>query len=70
MSNYCCENMEYFASYECADHKNKYTCPDCIIDINEQNQTYGIIIHDGGESVIRINFCPWCGMPLDGSAIR
>ena len=25
---------------------------------------YGLIIHDGGESFILIQFCPWCGKKL------
>ncbi len=27
--------------------------------------TYGIPIHDGGTSIIKINYCPWCGTKLD-----
>ncbi|NNK27790.1 MAG: hypothetical protein HKP06_06065 [Flavobacteriaceae bacterium] len=26
--------------------------------------TYGIPIHDGGSSIIEIEFCPWCGTEL------
>ena len=27
--------------------------------------TFGIPIHDGGSSVIKINYCPWCGKNLN-----
>ena len=26
--------------------------------------TFGLIVHDGGHSVITINHCPWCGVKL------
>jgi hypothetical protein len=28
---------------------------------------YGIIVHDGGTSMVRIQFCPWCGTRLPES---
>ena len=28
---------------------------------------YGISIIDGGSSVIKINYCPWCGVKLERS---
>lgn len=28
---------------------------------------YGIIVHDGGESFIGIQYCPWCGKKLPDS---
>ncbi|WP_412762571.1 DUF6980 family protein [Priestia aryabhattai] len=27
-------------------------------------QEYGLIIHDGGSSIIGISFCLWCGKKL------
>ena len=30
----------------------------------------GIIIHDGGQSFIKINYCPWCGRKLPGGDER
>lgn len=61
---YCCDMMQYFMQNKCNIHNNRFECPDCIIDYNEKEKEYGIIIHDGGQSYIRINFCPWCGHRL------
>lgn len=47
-----------------------HTCPlsqglingeDDIVIYIARDRTYGIPIHDGGSSYIRIHFCPWCG---------
>ena len=54
--------MEYFANFTCNIHNNPFECPDHIMYIH--NDTYGIIVHDGGESYITINYCPWCGKKL------
>ena len=64
MKTYCCDQMKYFAQYRCDIHKNPFECPDHIICVNEKNNTYGIIVHDGGESYISISYCPWCGKKL------
>ena len=31
---------------------------------NKTDNEYGLIIHDGGESVVKIYYCPWCGSEL------
>lgn len=62
--NYCCDRMKYFCEYKCDIHKNPFDCPDCIIFSPEKEHIYGIIIHDGGESFIKIDYCPWCGKRL------
>ena len=59
---FCCEMMEYHSQNHCAVHGNVFECPDCLIYHGDKR--YGIIIHDGGESYITINFCPWCGTSL------
>ena len=48
----------------CEQHPNRHDCPDCLIDYWPKSNTYGIMIHDGGESVIVISYCPWCGTKL------
>jgi hypothetical protein len=60
--SFCCSKMDYFANSHCDIHANPFDCPDCLIyrDDNE----YGIIVHDGGTSFVKINFCPWCGASL------
>jgi hypothetical protein len=37
---------------------------DTIIKYVAVFDEYGIPIHDGGSSFIRINYCPWCGTRL------
>jgi predicted RNA-binding Zn-ribbon protein involved in translation (DUF1610 family) len=52
----------------CEQHSNRYDCPDSLLDYWPDAQTYGIIIHDGSESVIVISYCPWCGTKLPEQA--
>lgn len=61
---HCCLDMErQIDNWECGEHRTVYECPDAIIS-NLPNSGYGIIIHDGGHSLIHINYCPWCGKKL------
>jgi len=46
----------------CDLHESRYDCPDALI--NMMRGGYGIIVHDGGSSVVEISFCPWCGAKL------
>jgi hypothetical protein len=46
----------------CDQHADRADCPDALID--RVRGGYGIIVHDGGSSVIAIAFCPWCGARL------
>lgn len=54
----CCEIMKYFLN------NNE---PNKIIKYSDKFDEYGIIIHDGGNSSIIINYCPWCGKKLPES---
>ncbi len=58
----CCEMMALNVNSTCALHPARFDCPDALID--KSRGGYGIIIHDGGSSVIGIGFCPWCGAEL------
>ena len=60
--------MTYWANYVCNLHPDPYECPDNLVTHNESNGTYGLIVHDGGSSYIKIEFCPWCGTALDAKA--
>ncbi|MGN0496478.1 MAG: DUF6980 family protein [Lachnospiraceae bacterium] len=42
-------------------------CEDNIIKYNNIFDEYGIVIHDEGESKVKIHFCPWCGKKLPKS---
>lgn len=50
--------MEYFLNN---NESNK------IIQYSDRFDEYGIVIHDGGNSSIIINYCPWCGKELPKS---
>lgn len=67
MSSHCCEAMCYHVSTTCSVHKDRFGCPDALVDYDPEFDEYGIIVHDGGSSVIGIRFCPWCGTELPPS---
>jgi hypothetical protein len=52
----------------CDQHANREDCPDCLIAYWPSSKTYGIMVHDGGSSVIEIAYCPWCGSKLGEKA--
>jgi hypothetical protein len=54
--------MDYDLARECDTHESRFDCPDALIDLGRGG--YGLIVHDGGSSVIDISFCPWCGSKL------
>ncbi|WP_206185881.1 hypothetical protein [Sphingosinicella sp. BN140058] len=47
----------------CDRHSDRSDCPDALI-ARLGDGSYGLIIHDGGSSVMAIAFCPWCGTRL------
>lgn len=64
MKKHCCEDMEYHVNFKCNLHDNSFDCPDKLIIYDLSSDDYGLIIHDGGSSSIRIDFCPWCASKL------
>jgi hypothetical protein len=62
MSTPCCKRMAEDLSQRCDQHPNRFDCPDNLIAIWKGR--HHILIHDGGESGVKINFCPWCGKNL------
>ncbi|GAA4426681.1 hypothetical protein GCM10023188_09060 [Pontibacter saemangeumensis] len=61
---YCCMMM---ADNVCSslDENGKIKYGDIDVVINKWDDgLYGIPIHDGGSSMIVINYCPWCGSKL------
>jgi hypothetical protein len=65
MSAHCCERMDYDLGQTCSVHEDRFECPDALI--GRIGKGYGLIVHDGGSSVIEISFCPWCGAKLPRS---
>jgi hypothetical protein len=61
--DYCCEAMRTHVEYRCSDHPDPYDCPDNVV-VRTQDGSFGLPVHDGGQSHIVIRFCPWCGAAL------
>jgi len=59
--------MAQHLNRRCDQHEDAFDCPDTLVWFNAKFQEYGLIIHDGGRSVINISFCPWCGRRLPQS---
>ncbi|MBA4307380.1 MAG: hypothetical protein C0429_11660 [Sphingopyxis sp.] len=62
MTKHCCEMMHSNVENICDMHPDRFDCPDCLIDYFKDS--YGLMIHDGGRSVITISYCPWCATKL------
>ena len=62
--NKCCDTMQYHSTNHCSIHKTPFECPDWLIIHDEADDIYGIVIHDGGQSFVKIEYCPWCGKKL------
>ncbi len=63
-SDYCCITManQICLSY---DENGEIDIDNHDVVMNKWSDgTFGIPIHDGGSSVIKVNFCPWCGSNL------
>jgi len=64
---HCCSKMEESLTLKCNLHTTKFSCPDVLISYSEIFDEYGLIIHDGGSSMLNIQYCPFCGMQLPES---
>ncbi|HXQ86113.1 MAG TPA: hypothetical protein VN746_05515 [Gaiella sp.] len=67
MSTHCCERMDEALATECDDHPDRFDCPDALVGYWPTLREYGLIVHDGGTSMIVIAYCPWCGANLPSS---
>jgi hypothetical protein len=54
--------MDYDLAQKYRANESRHECPDALIATVRGG--YGLIVHDGGQSVIEIKFCPWCGSGL------
>jgi hypothetical protein len=57
--------MDRELSRRCDRHDDPFDCPDRVIWYSLVHDCYGLIVHDGGSGVYRINYCPWCGARLN-----
>jgi hypothetical protein len=62
MTIHGCDRMDDDLTRKCDVHESRYDCPNALI--NSVRSGYGIIVRDGGSSVVEIAFCPWCGKRL------
>lgn len=63
-TKFCCLEMSD-KIFESKDDKGNIKYGNVDVIINQwKDGTFGIPIHDGGSSIIEINFCPWCGTNL------
>jgi hypothetical protein len=67
VKEHCCGQMAEHVNHRCETHPDVFDCPDNLIYHSTDGGEYGIIIHDGGSSFIRIGYCPWCGAKLPES---
>ncbi len=65
--SHCCEMMQSNVDKTCETHADPFDCPDQLVHYVDKFDEYGIIVHDGGRSCVRIAFCPWCGAKLPES---
>jgi len=61
---HCCKTMKRAVNHRCDVHQDVFECPDNLIYYSSKLNAYGLIIHDGGTSFSKIDFCPWCGAKL------
>lgn len=60
---YCCDMMTQDMKQSCDVHADRFDCPDALF-IQDGDGKFGMIIHDGGHSFIKVKYCPWCGQRL------
>ena len=60
----CCVDMARAVDWSCEQHADAYQCPDALVAFSARFQEYGLIVHDGGSSSVRIHHCPWFGRRL------
>lgn len=52
----------------CDEHAdNAFACPDMLMAYSAAFNEYGVIVHDGGPSMVVIGHCPFCGATLPES---
>jgi len=59
---YCCVEMAYYLIEDKKSKNQKEINYDSVV--TKSRDDFGLPIHDGGNSYIVINYCPWCGSKL------
>jgi len=63
-ADYPCIHVAYHCTRPCEIHSDAWQCPDMTLVCTPSG--FGIPVRDGGTSVVRIQYCPWCGTKLSG----
>ena len=63
VATYCCSAMRDQVEHKCDQHSDLADCPDALV-LRSRDGWYGLRIHDGGTSAIKVSYCPWCGARL------
>jgi hypothetical protein len=63
----CCDMMAQNVNLRCPDGHDVFECVDNLVYHSDASSAYGLLIHDGGSSFVRIAYCPWCGTNLGSS---
>jgi hypothetical protein len=64
LATFPCVHVAYHSTSRCDVHADTWECPDTTLV--RTTDGFGIPVRDGGTSMIRIQFCPWCGISLSG----
>lgn len=67
MPKYCCDRMRADLEHVCSQHRDRFSCPDALVSYTAKFDEFGLIVHDGARSEVRIAYCPWCGTRLPDS---
>lgn len=68
--NYCCLDMAFHLIEDKNSKSSRQINYDSVITKTHRKKEFGLPIHDGGTSFIKINYCPWCGHKLNKSTTR
>lgn len=62
VKNYPCVHIAYHSTHPCNIHSDAWECPDMILVRIDDG--FAIPIRNGGTSMLKIEYCPWCGINL------
>lgn len=65
--SHCCDAMRTELARHGGEGTSRPRSPDSLLEYVPKYDEYGIVVHDGGSSMVQIQFCPWCGARLPDS---
>jgi hypothetical protein len=64
IEKHCCLDMAYHLIEDSTSISESPINYDSVITHKTKSGDYGLPIHDGGSSYIKIKYCPWCAKKL------